>query len=89
MGYFSNGSEGMDYEAQFCERCIHGQSEEAWSSIETAPNDGTPILVWWPYWNNTQPLVARFVQGQWRNEFALEGGSTLPTHWLPLPEPPE
>ena len=23
MGYFSNGSEGMDYEARFCERCIH------------------------------------------------------------------
>lgn len=28
MGYFANGSEGMDYEAQFCERCIHGQSED-------------------------------------------------------------
>lgn len=23
MGYFSNGSEGMDYEAQYCASCIH------------------------------------------------------------------
>ncbi len=23
MGYFSNGSEGMDYEARYCDRCIH------------------------------------------------------------------
>lgn len=23
MGYFSNGSEGMDYEADYCDRCVH------------------------------------------------------------------
>lgn len=23
MGYFSNGSEGMDYESQLCDRCVH------------------------------------------------------------------
>jgi hypothetical protein len=23
MGYFANGSEGMDYEAQYCDRCVH------------------------------------------------------------------
>lgn len=23
MGYFSNGSEGMDYQEQYCFRCIH------------------------------------------------------------------
>jgi hypothetical protein len=28
MGYFSNGSEGMDYEATYCERCIHFGPEE-------------------------------------------------------------
>ncbi len=27
MGYFSNGSEGGDYEDRFCAKCIHGQSE--------------------------------------------------------------
>lgn len=28
MGYFANGSEGMDYEEQFCRRCIHVGPEE-------------------------------------------------------------
>ena len=23
MGYFPNGCEGMDYEARYCDRCIH------------------------------------------------------------------
>ena len=26
MGYFSNGTEGMDYRAKFCERCIHNMA---------------------------------------------------------------
>ena len=28
MGYFSNGSEGMDYEERYCKRCIHYGPEE-------------------------------------------------------------
>jgi hypothetical protein len=28
VGYFSNGSEGMDFEEQFCRRCIHYGPEE-------------------------------------------------------------
>ena len=24
MGYFSNGSEGMDYMAEYCDNCVHG-----------------------------------------------------------------
>ena len=23
MGYFSNGSQGMDYEARYCNQCVH------------------------------------------------------------------
>lgn len=23
MGYFSNGAEGMDYERDYCDRCVH------------------------------------------------------------------
>lgn len=23
MGYFSNGSESLDYEARYCDRCVH------------------------------------------------------------------
>jgi hypothetical protein len=28
MGYFSNGSEGMDYEARYCGRCVHQGGED-------------------------------------------------------------
>lgn len=27
MGYFSNGTEGMAYEAHYCDKCIHRGSE--------------------------------------------------------------
>lgn len=28
MGYFSSGTEAMDYEAFFCSHCQHGQGEQ-------------------------------------------------------------
>ena len=28
MGYFSNGTEGMDYQERYCVRCVHGQHPE-------------------------------------------------------------
>lgn len=30
MGYFSNGSEGMAYEAQYCDKCVHGEECTVW-----------------------------------------------------------
>ena len=35
MGYFSTGSEGMDYEARYCDRCVH-----------QGPPDGPGCAVW-------------------------------------------
>jgi hypothetical protein len=29
MGYFSNGSEGSDWEAQWCRRCVHKHDENS------------------------------------------------------------
>jgi len=28
MGYFSNGTEGRDYQYQYCERCVHDVNED-------------------------------------------------------------
>lgn len=28
MGYFPNGTEGMLYEEQYCNRCVHSKSEQ-------------------------------------------------------------
>ena len=35
MGYFSNGTEGLDYAAKFCDRCQH-----------QGPEDGPGCAVW-------------------------------------------
>lgn len=59
-----------------------------WQPIETAPTDGTPIwavqgsrqfVAWWDY------HPADDVEF-WRDEADSE---PQPTHWMPLPAPPE
>ncbi len=32
MGYFSNGSEGADYRAQYCDRCVHADGCAIWGA---------------------------------------------------------
>ena len=44
MAYFSNGTEGMDYEERFCSRCIHN---------ETQPY-GCPVINLHRKWNYEQ-----------------------------------
>ena len=62
-----------------------------WQPIETAPNDGMPCLVGWDsgFWH---PVVAHKEGGHWgvlgvKMEFTVLQIS--PTHWMPLPDPPE
>jgi hypothetical protein len=33
MGYFPNGSTGMDYQATWCDRCVHSQDRESMCPI--------------------------------------------------------
>jgi hypothetical protein len=65
----------------------------SWQPIETAPKDGTPILAYcqkereWPF------LIVEWSFGSWfvhGNEIYGEstGIDPKPTHWMPLPEPP-
>lgn len=61
-----------------------------WMPIETAPKDGTPILVWngdylsMSFWNKTYKQWPDLTdQGSEENAF-----DDAPTHWMPLPEPP-
>lgn len=76
----------------------------AWRPIETAPNDGTTILLY-GYWageihgpsNEAQFLGAGSYRAG-RTDFPgfdwdLDGGDAYatwgkPTHWMPLPDPP-
>jgi hypothetical protein len=62
-----------------------------WQSIETAPKDGTRILVC-RYSSN--PYIPKVGEDYW-GDFGDKGGwgksnpETIPTHWMPLPSPPE
>lgn len=59
-----------------------------WQPIDTAPNDGTHVLVYdgWPisaWWDDEE----RGYGGQcWRSSSTHEW--LTPTHWMPLPNPP-
>ena len=68
-----------------------------WQPIETAPRDGTTILVW----QKGSVEFARWNTGPWNKMprpfwdgtlAALWGKMTArnhpPTHWMPLPPPP-
>lgn len=63
-----------------------------WQLIETAPKDGTSILGWFPtvdgahrMWWNGRHLKAYGSGWIYGNGSGVE----LPTHWMPLPEPPK
>ena len=57
-----------------------------WKPIETAPKDGTEILVW-DKWDRTAAYWSE-VDKIWRVAGALEDDLATPTHWMPLPDPP-
>lgn len=56
-----------------------------WQPIETAPRDGTYVLVW-----NTlseAPIIAMYEGAYWEDSY--EGCTNIKaSHWMPLPEAP-
>lgn len=72
-----------------------------WQPIETAPKDGTSILVFPPTWVNKPCSIAKWDTDQyakkprpyWRRDDdqgqVSYSRNTPPTHWLPLPEAPD
>lgn len=85
-----------------------------WQPIETAPLDGTPVLLFCPGQNcwNRYPGMPDIVVGLWVNHVGFGRGGWLsdigdvcsgyessgayfehqpvtPTHWMPLPDPPQ
>lgn len=65
-----------------------------WKTIDTAPKDGTPVLVCVTYslsndeWETKQWVDAQSPHIQWPTYWRSIDIPLPPTHWMPLPPPP-
>ena len=87
-----------------------GSDGMKWQPIETAPKDGTPVLIWTPEGHDIASYSPREDDGQqsmghdagwWGCLTPADPGRHMgnpdyyreaecqPTHWMPLPEPPD
>lgn len=65
-----------------------------WQPIETAPKDGTNILLFIPEWRPEYQRVVghwgrSFFGEKWFDNVGMKALSCRPSHWMPLPEPPK
>ena len=58
---------------------------QGWQPIETAPKDGAEVLVWC----GGSMFIACMEVGRWFFERTDHSVKPVPTHWMPLPEPPK
>lgn len=86
----------------YCEPCfwvmLAKLAAPQWQPIETAPKDGTRILIYQPdgQWKSRRDRRLEYIDvAYWHTPGNPEhpgfwtGGLTYrPTHWMPLPEPP-
>lgn len=64
---------------------------EGWSPIETAPKDGSEILVWRPHENSDHPAhigIDLWKMYDSKGVWWRSRPGQFPTHWRPLPTPP-
>ena len=73
-----------------------------WQPIETAPRDGTRVLLWFPFTLTVEVPGIAWI-GLWAQRETDEADGNVcwiepehrdeclgePTHWMPLPEPPK
>ncbi len=64
-----------------------------WKSIETAPKDGTPVLLWHKFLVMPAACFWDADEGMWSSTLGRsvwsEGGDDGPSHWHEIPEPPQ
>lgn len=65
-----------------------------WKPIETAPKDGTEVLLYWPL-EGLGDLHSKIKIGSWHSDAwgwqdrFCRSYTDAPTHWQPLPDPPK
>ena len=72
-------------------------NKSEWQPIETAPKDGTWILVYKPFklygFNDSKWFVDKYIvrwdDECWNISMTFEDKVIYPTHWMPLPEQPK
>lgn len=69
---------------------VKAHEERRWRPIETAPKDGTQLLLWepgaGPIYKNYK--VGKFIHANPRWVVGTNSYVIKPTHWQPLPEAP-
>jgi hypothetical protein len=60
-----------------------------WQPIETAPKDGTRVLLYWPHWCEEAITGKWSKRNQWESTVVCADCGPDPTHWMPLPAPPK
>jgi hypothetical protein len=73
---------------QWNHRVSSPEAVSVWQPIETAPKDGSDILVFVP--STSEQFAAYWREGDWT--YALYRGTRIicqPSIWQPLPEPPD
>lgn len=58
-----------------------------WQPIETAPKDGRAVLI--AAVDGTDDIIRIANWNQQHNAWITDAGFPSPTHWMPLPAPPE
>jgi len=65
---------------------------QQWQPIDTAPKDGTKVLCFNKDWDIPLVLVYEMHYGVGHKCWCWDGDAdeeSTPTHWIPLPAPPE
>lgn len=60
-----------------------------WQPIETAPKNGQRILLWGLQYVMPVTGSQYFEVNGWRIQPGMNALKNQPTHWMPLPRPPE
>jgi hypothetical protein len=63
-------------------------ARSGWQPIETAPRDGTRVLIVRAQEMGGGSLGMRVGIGKWKSGKWQGDCTQAPTHWMPLPEPP-
>lgn len=63
-----------------------------WQPIESAPKDGSRVIIYDPDIPSEKGIVTEALFDSWRETWTDTVETYLrynPTHWMPLPEPPQ